>query len=142
MPSARIMAKRNIKNSLTLKNALFAAAIVLSVGLIWNSAKAVLRNYELQKELDTLRNEVGILQLKNKNLELNNQYYKTDAYLELAARKSLGLRAPGEKVIYVKEYVPPRGGAASEGGQPARGGQGQERGNFQSWMDFFLGRRQ
>ena len=49
------------------------------------------------------RNEVQ--ELANNNLKLQNEYYKTDAYLELAARRHFNKAAAGETLLIVPKQV-------------------------------------
>jgi len=77
--------------------------IIVLVALLlgYNTLAAILRNYELQGRVDRLDDEIGILELENNKLRYNNEYYKTDSYLEKRARESLNLRRPGEEVVIV-----------------------------------------
>lgn len=77
----------------------FFAILVLLIS--WSGVKAIQKNYELQKQISRLEQEVEIQELQNENQRLNNQYLDTDQFLELSARRQFGLGAPGEKLLVV-----------------------------------------
>ena len=88
--------------------------------------------------------ETRIQKLENTNLSLENEYFNSNQYLELAARQDFGLGAPGDKLIIVPESVAmsytvsipvTAGSATADAKQP-----GYQK-NFQSWVDFFLHRQ-
>lgn len=81
----------------------FFAIIVLLIS--WSGVKTIQTNYELQKKIVRLQQEVEISRLENENLKLQNKYYETDAFLELAARRQFGKAAPGETVYIVPKRV-------------------------------------
>lgn len=82
---------------------LFFAVIVLLIS--WSGVKAIQANYELQKKIARLEQEVEINQLENDNLRLENKYLETDEFLELAARRQFGRAAPGETLYIVPKRV-------------------------------------
>src|SRR6478735_4160316 len=78
---------------------------IVFVGIVllisWSGIKTIQTNYQLQKEISALRQQNDVHTLENSNLELQNQYYKTDQYLELSARRNFGLGKPGEIELLV-----------------------------------------
>jgi cell division protein FtsB len=116
--------------------------IVLMIS--WSSIKVIDTNYQLQREIAALEQENELQQLANENLDLQNQYFDTPQYLELAARESFGLAASGETVFIVPKSVAlkytvdlphePKKQTTAEDRRPA-----YQR-NFQAWMDFFFHR--
>lgn len=81
----------------------FFAIIVLLIS--WSGVKAIQANYELQKKIVRLDQQVEIHRLENDNLKLQNRYLETDAFLELAARRQFGKAAPGETLYIVPKKV-------------------------------------
>lgn len=71
----------------------------------WSGVRVIETNYELQKRIASTQKLNEIQQLKNDNIKLRNNYYNSDTYLELSARKLYGKAAPGERVIIVPESV-------------------------------------
>src|SRR5690606_35121366 len=72
------------------------AFAVLALLVSWNTISAIQTNYELQKRMAGLQQENDVKRLANLNQELVNEYYKSDQFLELAARRQFGKAAPGE----------------------------------------------
>ncbi len=116
--------------------------IVLLVS--WSGVKAIDTNYRLQKEIAELQQQTDLQSLGNTNLRLENEYYKTNQYLELSARQNFGLAKPGET-----ELIVPRDVALAhtvdlpgydEQVTAANAQPGWQR-NFRSWVDFFLHRQ-
>jgi cell division protein FtsB len=104
-------------------------AIALLVA--WSGLGAIQSNYVLQKQIA--------------RLQLKNQYYNTDQYLELQARRQFGRAAPGETLILV-----PKGVAMSRTVDlPAEEAESKEQPdpekptyqkNFEAWIEFFFHR--
>lgn len=78
---------------------------VIALLVTWNSIGVIQQNFTLQQDIAELENEITIQELENANLALRNEYYTTDQYLELQARRQFGLAAPGETVVTVPERV-------------------------------------
>ena len=120
--------------------------VVIVLLVSWSGVKAIEKNYSLQRQISVLQQQNAVRKLANENLKLQNDYYNTPQYLELAARQDFGLAAPGETVLIVprsvamahtvelpQDKIP---GDAAKVKKPA-----YQR-NFQSWMDFFMHRSQ
>lgn len=88
---------------LTFNNLVILTAFLIAAGWIWGSLQVMQRNYGLQKEVDQKRRELQLAELQKSSLELQQRYYQTNEYKELAARESLGLVMPGEKVLILPE---------------------------------------
>lgn len=119
------------------------AVIVLAI--TWSGIKTVKTNYELQKKISTLQQQNAVLKLQNENASLQNQYYQTDQYLELAARQSFGLAAPGDQILLIPKdvamkYVDP-GLNSTTSSQAKADNRPQYKKNLEAWRDFLLGRR-
>lgn len=117
------------------------AVIVLLV--TWSGLGAIQSNYVLQKQIARIEQENKVRELENNNLKLKNQYFNTDHYLELQARRQFGKAAPGETLILVPKDVAMKRTtdiattqnattAAPEPQKPSY------QSNFEAWMDFFF----
>lgn len=121
-----------------------AAFGILAVLVSWSTITAIQTNYELQKQIAGLQQENDVKKLENTNQQLANEYYKSDQFLELAARRQFGKAAPGEKLVIVPKSaalahtvdLPHTATEAAEA--PAQTSRYQR--NFQAWMDFFMHR--
>lgn len=71
----------------------------------WSGISVIQTNYELQKKIANLNQVVEIQKLENSNLRLKNEYYNTDQYLELQARRQFSKAAPGETLLIVPKNV-------------------------------------
>lgn len=95
-----------ILHALTDVKVLGQVAIAVIVLLVsWSGVKAIQTNYELQKDIAKLKQEVAIAELENKNLELQNQYLETEHFLELSVRQHFGKAANGEKIYLVPKDI-------------------------------------
>ena len=79
--------------------------VVIALFVSWNTTKAIQQNYDLQKQVAEQTKENELQKLKNENLKIKNQYLQTDDYLELSARKLLGMASPGEKLVIIPKEV-------------------------------------
>lgn len=59
------------------------------------------RNWQLEQRLESRRKELTLLQLEIGSLELENQYYASEEYQELAARDKQNKIADGESLVYL-----------------------------------------
>lgn len=118
--------------------------VVIVLLISWSGIKTIQTNYGLQKQISEIKQQNQLQKLQNQNLSLQNEYYKSNQYLELSARQNFGLAAPGEKEIVVPERValahtidtPPLSKT-----DKAKEKQPAYQRNFQSWVDFFLHRQ-
>ena len=97
------------------------------------------RNYKLQKELDDKSRQLVVAQLDTDSARLEQRYYKTDEYKELAVRQHLGLVTPGESVL----ILPPNSDAAKNADKVGSGTksvvESVPASNFSQWMNFLFG---
>ena len=114
------------------------AGIVLLIS--WSGVKTIQTNYELQKQISALKQQNAVHTLENKNLDLQNQYFKTDEYLELSARRNFGLGKPGEKELLVPESVALAYAPEVAAAKTDAAAKNTHTSNFQAWVNFFLNR--
>jgi cell division protein FtsB len=81
------------------------AMLFVAISVTYSSAKIIHKNYQLEQQITALQQENALQDQVNQNQKLTNEYYKTDAYLDLAARKFFNKAAPGEILILVPEEV-------------------------------------
>lgn len=119
--------------------------LVIVLLISYSGVKSIQSNYELQKQISSLQQHNDVQKLANTNLQLENQYYNTDTYLDLAARQNFGLAAPGEKEIVVPKDVAlgytvalPR--TVKQVDNPSDKQPPAQR-NFEAWVNFFLHRQ-
>ncbi len=132
-----ILSLRDVRNVGTL------AFVVLVLLISWSGAKAIQANYNLQKEVSRLEQKNAVKKLQNENQKLENEYYKTSQYREVAARQNYGLAAPGETVLLVPKDVAlahtvPMPADTDE--TPSAKKKPFYRENFEAWINFFFHR--
>ena len=114
--------------------------VVITLLITWSGVKVIETNYRLQREIAVFEQQNAIRELQNRNTELQNQFYETDEYLDLEARRNFGLAAPGETV-----YVVPKAAALArvlpaEASEEAAAQEASAPSNFSLWIDFLFGR--
>lgn len=125
---------------LTFNNLVILTAFLIAAGWVWGSLQVMQRNYSLQKEVDYKKRQLVLAELQKESLELQKRYYETNEYRELAARESLGLVMPGEKVLILPENSEAAKqadkNAANAGVQAAPQ---EEISNLEQWLNFLFG---
>lgn len=123
--------------------------VVIVLAITWSGVKTVQNNYELQKQISVLKQNNTVIQLENENTKLQNKYFETKQYLELAARQNLGLAAPGEQILLVPKAVAmkyvdpslsltPKSTSTAQNSADNRSSYAK---NIEDWRDFLLGRK-
>jgi cell division protein FtsB len=123
---------------LTLNNLVVVIAFAIAASWVWGSIGVMQRNYRLQQDLDAKTQQLKLTELETLSAQLEQKYYQSDEYKELAVRTRLGLANPGERVI----ILPPNSQAAKAGDQAASASQqvaAVAPGNFQQWVNFLFG---
>lgn len=78
---------------------------ILVLLVSWSGVSVIESNYELQKQVSKLEQQNQVAELENNNLKLQNEYYNSNQYLELTARRQFGKGQPGEKLLLVPKSV-------------------------------------
>lgn len=87
----------------TVENVVLGLAIVLCLVWTFQSIKAMSRNWELSEKLTAERKTLELLKVEVEAAELENDYYKSDEYQELLARKQLDKKLEGENMVVLPE---------------------------------------
>ena len=123
---------------MTLNNVVVAVALVIAASWVWGSLGVMQRNYNLQKEVDLKSRQLQLAQLETLNMQLEQRYYQTSEYQELASRQSLGLARPGEHVLILPDNSPAVI-AADQAANTQVAVRDQPQSDFQQWVNFFFG---
>lgn len=119
-------------------NVLIFIAIALCLLWTWGTIGSLSRNWTLAQELISRQRERALLELEVETLELENEYYHSAEYQELAARKYQGRKLPGETMI----YLPSNSEAAKTkhvADVVASSPKTKEMSNFEQWIAFLFG---
>jgi len=138
------MKKINIKRAyyqfrhkyLTTNNVVVAIGLIIAAGWIAGSLDVMERNYSLQKELDDKSRQLIVAQLDKASAELEQRYYKTDEYKELAVRQRLGLGSVGEKLLILVDNST---GKVDDTTATSAEVEVTQKSNFWQWIDFLSG---
>lgn len=131
--------QQKLKKILDPTNAVFAVFLVLALSLIYNTLSVIQKNYTLQAQVDELEQEVSLIELENQNLAFNIEYFKTDAYLEVEAKRRFNLAGEGEKaVLFAKDGDLPVTEEDDDVVQEVEQ-KSQYQENFDAWMTFLFG---
>lgn len=87
----------------TLENIALLLAIVLCLVWTYQSIVAMSRNWKLSETLITEKKELELLNVEVEAAELENEYYKTNEYQELIARKILDKKLSGENMVILPD---------------------------------------
>ncbi len=88
---------------LTIENVVLIGAIVLCLVWTYQSVAAMSRNWELSEKLTAERKALELLNVEVETAELENEYYKSNEYQELMARRQLDKKLPGENMVVMPE---------------------------------------
>lgn len=121
---------------LTTNNVVVAIGLVIAAGWIAGSLDVMERNYSLQKELDDKSRQLIVAQLDKASAELEQRYYKTDEYKELAVRQRLGLGSVGEKLLILVDNSTD---GVDDTTAKAAEVEVMQKSNFWQWIDFLSG---
>lgn len=123
----------------TLDNIVTIIALALCLIWTWGAIQSMSRNWALSQELVSKQRERALLELEVETLELENEYYHSDEYRELAARKYQGKMLAGESMVYLppnSEYARSKHQTSTEAADLATT---NEMSNFAQWMKFLFG---
>ncbi|MDB5163623.1 MAG: hypothetical protein JWS12_240 [Candidatus Saccharibacteria bacterium] len=138
LQTARVSQLKDIR---VFSQAVFAILVLM---VSWSGVKVIQSNYELQRQISALEQQNSVQKLENDNVRLKNQYYNTDQYLELSARRQFGKAAPGETEILVPKtvaYSHTVDTASKAKVLAAASPESAHEKNFRAWMNFFLHRQ-
>ena len=122
----------HIKKYATFNNAVLSIAAIIVISGVWSTISTLQKNYTLQRQVNELDQQIEIAELEVATQDLEQDYFKSNEYLELSARKYLGKVLPGEKVI----ILPKSDNEEPSFARPARSVQPS---NYELWRQFFFG---
>lgn len=120
---------------LTVENVVMLLAIVLCLVWAYQSIVAMSKNWELAETLSEKNKQLELLTVEVETAELENEYYKTEEYQELMARKYLDKKMPGEDMVVMpenSEYAKNKYKIVEEEKEE------KEYSNFEKWMMYLF----
>lgn len=109
--------------------------LILAVYAATSAVRSIVKNYQEEKEIKAISNEINHLKLEKTRLEALTTYYSTDTYKEKEIRRRLLLRKPEEYVIAFPELNKPTQPEETQVKVQS------ERANYEKWLDYFLKRK-
>ena len=85
------------------ENVVLFVAILFCLVWTYQSIVSMSRNWELSERLAAERRELKLIELEIEAAELENEYYKSEEYQELSARKYLDKKLEGENMLVMPE---------------------------------------
>lgn len=126
-------------NVLIFDNIILFIALALCLIWTWGTISSMSRNWTLAQELSNKQREKALLELEVETLELENEYYLSEEYQDIAARKYQNKMSPGETMIYLPENSEAAKQKHSDQNQLDPELKFEEVSNFNQWMKFLFG---
>ena len=124
---------------LVFDNVVLIVAFVFCLMWTWGSISSMSRNWSLAQELMNRQREKALLELEVETLELENEYYLSAEYQELAARKYQGKMLPGETMVYLPANSEQAKHKHDADPTETTVINTEEMSNFAQWMAFLFG---
>ena len=121
------------------ENLVLAGAAVVCLVCTWGAINSMTRNWELAQDLMNRQREKALLELEVETLELENAYYLSEEYQELAARKYQGKMLPGETMVYLPENSEKAKTKHLDTDYQSSEDSFTNMSNFEQWMKFLFG---
>lgn len=117
-------------------NVVLLVALLFCLAWTWGSISAMSRNWSLAQAITNQRRELALLELEVETLELENEYYASAEYQELAARKYQNKILPGETLVYLPENSV---AARTKHSNDAETTTEDTTSNIEQWLQFLFG---
>lgn len=123
---------------LNFNNVLLILAVFFCFSWTWGSTSSMSRNWQLAETLAARQKELVLLKLEVETLEMENEYYASPEYQELAARRLQNKVKAGETLIYLPENSELARNKHDET-TAIQAALAEEPSNFEKWMNFLFG---
>lgn len=120
----------------SMQNILILLIPTLMIAWLIGTISSLSKNWALQQEIAEAELKKEYLTLEIEALELENDYYESEEYQELTARRLLNKKLDGETMVYLPENTIK---AKTKYSDPIVVGKTQEMSNFQQWMKYLFG---
>lgn len=118
---------------LTVENVFLILAIFICLFCTYRSIEAMNRNWELSEKLNSAQKNLELKKIEVETAELENAYYASDEYQELAARKFANKQLEGENMVYMPANTEEaKNKHANEDAKKVE--ETKEYSNFEQWM--------
>ncbi|MBR3132033.1 hypothetical protein IKG33_01315 [Candidatus Saccharibacteria bacterium] len=119
----------------SVENVVLILAIILCLVWTYQSIVAMSRNWSLTEKLAMEKKELELLTVQVEADELENDYYRSDEYQELLARKYLDKKMEGENMV----VLPKNSEEAKNKHKKVKAEASEEDySNFEEWMRYLF----
>jgi hypothetical protein len=110
---------------------------ILLVLFLFGSITSLTKNWGLRQEINEKQAELAYLSLQVENNELENQYYASEEYQELAARRLQNKKFAGETLVYLPSNTE-RAKSKHRAETTEEKMLKNEKSNFDQWLSFLF----
>jgi len=114
---------------------------VFIVYILFLLGRVLWTNFNLKESISKLHQQIAVLEQQKKDLNNLILYYQSDSFKELEARRKLGFKKPGEKVV-ILELSPSAENFPEEVEKEKKGVAGKStasvKPNWRLWWEFFM----
>ena len=128
--------KYKIMRKMTVSRALILIFVACCLMWTYGAIVSLSRNWQLEQSLYSKQREVKLLELEVETLELENQYYASEEYQELAAREKENKLFAGETMVYLPKNSE---AAKTKHAETESAVAYKEPSNFRQWLSFLFG---
>ena len=79
----------------------FVGALLLTLILTWKTVDQAGRNQRLETQAEEIQARINLLEQQKKNQALENEFFRSEYYLDLAVREQQGLLLEDEAVLVI-----------------------------------------
>lgn len=123
---------------LSVENVVLMIAVVMCLVWTYQSVVSMNRNWELSEKLNSEKKTLELLEVEVEMAELENQYYASAEYQELAARRLAGKQAAGEHMVYLPENSEAAKNKHKAVAEVENAEETREYSNFEKWMMYIF----
>ena len=121
---------------LSVENIVLVVAIFLCCLWTYQSVVSMSRNWQLHENLSTIKKEHDLLAIEIEAAELENAYYSSAEYQEVAARLYLDKKLPGEEMVALPDNS--EAARTKHATVTATKPTEQKLSNFEKWLRFIF----
>jgi cell division protein FtsB len=121
---------RNIFSNLIFSKFFLGLCVIVLFAVLLGLAKGSVKNYQINSEIDDLKDDINNLEQKNQELSELIKYLNSSDFIEQEAKMKLGYKKPGEQVVVIA-----RDKSNEEKNQAASI---EEVSNPQKWWNYFF----
>jgi hypothetical protein len=122
----------------SVENIVLVIAIAMCLMWTYQSIEAMSRNWKLVEKLNISNKTLELTKLEVEMAQLENEYYSSDEYKELNARKFANKQLPGEQMVYLPDNTEVAKNKHAKIESEIAKTSEKEMSNFEKWMAYLL----